>query len=128
VIAPMLTQAEKGRAFRALHEHDGAFIIPNPWDVGTARLLAHLAFDALATTSGRICVFRRATGRPIGRDEIMEHVAVLVSATDLPVSADLENCFGDAPEILAETCAATAKKVAGRGDSLRPAAEHSGMQ
>jgi 2-methylisocitrate lyase-like PEP mutase family enzyme len=99
----MLTQAKKGFAFRALHERDGAFIIPNPWDIGTARLLAHLGFEALATTSAG---YAFSVGQPdatIGRDETMAHVAAIVAATDLPVSADLENGFGDAPESVAET-------------------------
>lgn len=99
----MLTQAEKGRAFRALHERDSAFIIPNPWDVGTARLLAHLGFEALATTSAGYAFSVGQQDSTIGREETMAHVAAIVSATDLPVSADLENGFGDAPEIVAET-------------------------
>lgn len=99
----MLTQTEKGRAFRALHERDGAFIIPNPWDVGTARLLAQLGFEALATTSAGYAFSVGRRDGTIGRDETMPHVAAIVSATDLPVSADLENGFGDAPEIVAET-------------------------
>ena len=98
-----MTQAEKGRAFRALHERDRAFIIPNPWDIGTARLLAHLGFEALATTSAG---FAFSVGQPdntIGREQMMAHVAAIVSATDLPVSADLENGFGDSPDVVAET-------------------------
>jgi 2-methylisocitrate lyase-like PEP mutase family enzyme len=104
----MVTQAEKSEKFRALHERDGAFIIPNPWDVGTARLLAHLGFEALATTSAG---YAFSVGRPdstVGRDETLAHVAAIVSATDLPVSADLENGFGDAPEAAAETIAMAA--------------------
>ena len=99
----MLTRAEKGRAFRALHERGRAFIIPNPWDAGTARLLAQLGFEALATTSAG---YAFSAGRPdntVNREEMMAHVAEIVSATDLPVSADLENGFGDAPEYVAET-------------------------
>ena len=99
----MLTQAEKGKVFRALHEREKAFIIPNPWDIGTARLLAHLGFEALATTSMgyAFSVGRRDHG--ISREETLAHAAAIVSATDLPVSADLENGFGDAPEAAAET-------------------------
>lgn len=99
----MATQAEKGQAFRALHEGKNAFIIPNPWDIGTARLLAHLGFQALATTSAG---FAFSSGRPdfcIGRERMMAHVAQIVSATELPVSADLENGFGDDPDTVAET-------------------------
>jgi 2-methylisocitrate lyase-like PEP mutase family enzyme len=98
-----VTQADKARGFRALHERDRAFVIPNPWDVGSARLLAHLGFEALATTSAgyAFSVGRRDT--TIGRDEMLAHVAAIATATDLPVSADLENGYGDAPEIVAET-------------------------
>jgi 2-methylisocitrate lyase-like PEP mutase family enzyme len=99
----MLTQAEKGRAFRALHERDGAFIIPNPWDVGTARLLAHLGFEALATTSMGYAFSAGQLDNTIERHQMMEHLSALASATDLPVSADLENGFGDDPEIVEET-------------------------
>lgn len=99
----MSTQIEKGLAFRALHERDKAFIIPNPWDVGTARLLAHLGFEALATTSAG---YAFSVGRPdntVDRDEMMAHVSAIAAATDLPVSADLENGYGDAPESVAHT-------------------------
>ncbi|MCP3959183.1 MAG: isocitrate lyase/phosphoenolpyruvate mutase family protein [bacterium] len=99
----MLAEIEKGSAFRALHERDGAFIIPNPWDVGTARLLAGLGFEALATTSAGYAFSVGQRDCMISRDETMTHVAAIVSATDLPVSADLENGFGDDPEIVAET-------------------------
>ena len=99
----MSTQADKGRAFRALHERAEAFIIPNPWDVGTARLLAHLGFDALATTSAGYAFSVGQQDNTIGRDEMMAHVSAIVSATGLPVSADLENGFGDDPDTVAET-------------------------
>jgi 2-methylisocitrate lyase-like PEP mutase family enzyme len=98
-----LTQAEKGRAFRALHERERAFIIPNPWDAGTARLLAHLGFEALATTSAGYAFSVGQRDNTIDRNEMMAHVAAIASATDLPVSADLENGFGDAPESVAQT-------------------------
>jgi 2-methylisocitrate lyase-like PEP mutase family enzyme len=99
----MPAQAEKGLAFRALHSRPGAFVIPNPWDAGTARLLAHLGFEALATTSAG-CAF--ALGRPdntLTREQAMAHASVIASATGLPVSGDLENGFGDDPEYVAET-------------------------
>jgi 2-methylisocitrate lyase-like PEP mutase family enzyme len=99
----MLSIEDKAKAFQALHEREGAFIIPNPWDIGTARLLAHLGFEALATTSAG---YAFSVGRPdnsLGRDAMMEHIVAIVSATDLPVSADLENGFGDDPEDVAET-------------------------
>lgn len=99
----MLTQTEKGLAFRALHERDSAFIIPNPWDAGTARLLAQLGFEALATTSAGYAFSAGQRDNTIERDEMIEHVSVIAAATDLPVSADLENGFGDTPEKVAET-------------------------
>ncbi|HWM93914.1 MAG TPA: isocitrate lyase/phosphoenolpyruvate mutase family protein [Thermoanaerobaculia bacterium] len=97
----MRTQAEKAAAFRALHEREGAFIIPNPWDVGTARILAHLGFEALATTSAGYAFSIGQRDNSVGRDRM--HVRAIVAATDLPVSADLENGFGDPPETVAET-------------------------
>jgi 2-methylisocitrate lyase-like PEP mutase family enzyme len=99
----MRSQAERAAAFRALHDRDGAFIIPNPWDVGTARLLAHLGFEALATTSAGYAFSVGQRDNSVGRDEMMKHVSAIVSATDLPVSADLENGFGDDPGTVAET-------------------------
>ena len=104
----MSTQSEKGRAFRALHERDGAFIIPNPWDIGTARLLAHLGFEALATTSAGYAFSVGQRDNTIRREEMMTHVSEIASATDLPVSADLGNGFGDSPETVAETIALAA--------------------
>jgi 2-methylisocitrate lyase-like PEP mutase family enzyme len=98
-----LTQNEKADRFRALHDGPGAFIIPNPWDVGSARILAGLGFQALATSSAASAA---ALGRKDGgltRDEALAHARLIVDATDLPVSADLEGGFGDAPEIVAET-------------------------
>jgi len=99
----MRSQEQKAETFLALHQRDGAFIIPNPWDVGTARLLAHLGFEALATTSAGYAFSVGRQDNAIGRDETMEHARAIVSATDLPVSADLENAFGDDPETVAET-------------------------
>jgi 2-methylisocitrate lyase-like PEP mutase family enzyme len=99
----MLTQAEKGKVFRALHHRKDAFIIPNPWDRGTARLLARLGFEALATTSAGYAFSVGQRDNTIDRDQMMRHVADIASATDLPVSADLENGFGDSPATVAET-------------------------
>ena len=99
----MVTQMEKAKRFEALHARDGAFVIPNPWDTGSARLLAGLGFEALATTSSG---FANALGRVDGevtREEKIEHCRTLCAATDLPVSADLEKCFADEPEKAAET-------------------------
>ena len=111
----MLTQAEKGRTFRALHARSGAFIIPNPWDAGTARLLAHLGFEALATTSAGYAFSAGQPDNTMDRRQALEHVSMISSATGLPVSADLENGFGDDPETVAETIrlAAAAGAVGG---------------
>jgi 2-methylisocitrate lyase-like PEP mutase family enzyme len=99
----MQPRAAKGTAFRTLHEQAGAFIIPNPWDVGTARLLARLGFQALATTSAGYAFSAGKQDYRVGRDEMIAHVSAIASATELPVSADLENGYGDAPETVAET-------------------------
>jgi 2-methylisocitrate lyase-like PEP mutase family enzyme len=111
----MPTQAEKGRVFGALHARDGAFIIPNPWDAGTARLLAHLGFEALATTSAGCAFSAGLPDNTMDRRQALEHVSMIASATELPVSADLENGFGDDPETVAETIrlAAAAGAVGG---------------
>ena len=98
-----ITQNEKAARFMALHEGPCAFVIPNPWDVGPARILAGLGFEALATSSAAsACALGRKDGE-LTRDEAMAHARVIVDATDLPVSADLEQGFGDAPEVVAET-------------------------
>lgn len=105
----MASQTEKGRGFRALHERDHAFIIPNPWDVGTARLLQSLGFEALATTSAG---FAFSIGKPDGavdRETMLAHAAEIAAATDLPVSADLEHGYGDDPAYVAETVRLAAK-------------------
>jgi len=99
----MPTQSEKAAAFRALHQRDHAFIIPNPYDPGTARLLAYLGFEALATTSAGYAFSLGLRDNTVGRDAMLEHIAAIVAATDLPVNADLENGFGDSPEVVAET-------------------------
>lgn len=99
----MTTQSEKAQRFRALHQGERAFIIPNPWDIGSARLLEQLGFEALATTSAGYAFSRGTLDREVGREAMMAHVAEIVSATDLPVSADLENGYGHSPETVAET-------------------------
>lgn len=99
----MPTQAETAAAFAELHRRDGTFIIPNPWDVGSAVLLAHAGFEALATSSAG---YAFTIGKPDGevdRDQTLAQAAEIVTATGLPVSIDLENGFGDAPEHAAET-------------------------
>ena len=99
----MGTQEERGILFRDLHERGEAFVIPNPWDIGTARLLAHLGFEALATTSAGYAFSIGQRDQTVGRDKMMTHVREIATATDLPVSADLENGFGDDPKTVAET-------------------------
>jgi 2-methylisocitrate lyase-like PEP mutase family enzyme len=99
----MRTQAERASAFRALHERDGAFIIPNPWDIGTARLLARLGFEALATTSAGYAFSMGQQDSTMGRDKLIANAGAIASATDLPVTADLENGFGDDPASVEET-------------------------
>jgi len=98
-------QAEKAEVFRALHKRDSAFLIPNPWDIGTARILEALGYEALATTSAGYAHSRglRDGANAIGRAEMLAHAREIVEASELPVSADLENGFGDAPEDAAET-------------------------
>jgi 2-methylisocitrate lyase-like PEP mutase family enzyme len=97
------TQHDKAARFRTLHEAPGAFVIPNPWDAGSARVLAALGFPALATSSGASAgILGRRDGQ-VRRDEALAHARAVVDATDLPVSADLEKGFGDAPEVAAET-------------------------
>jgi len=98
----------KGSEFRGLHEQEGAFIIPNPWDVGTARILASLGFKALATTSAGMAFSLGVGDGGVAREDVLAHCRALVAATDLPVSADLEKGFGDNPESAAETVRAAA--------------------
>ena len=98
-----LTQLEKAERFRALHQSNSAFVIPNPWDIVSARMLASLGFQALATSSGAmVATLGRRDGK-VTRDEALAHCRVIVAATDLPVAADLEKGFVDAPEHIAET-------------------------
>jgi 2-methylisocitrate lyase-like PEP mutase family enzyme len=99
----MKSQSEKAEAFRALHERERAFIIPNPWDAGTARMLAHLGFEALATTSAGNAFSLGVKDGAVGRERTLANVSAVAAATELPVSGDLENGFGDAPETVAET-------------------------
>lgn len=100
-----MSRTEKYLAFKALHERPGAFVIPNPWDAGSAKILAGLGFEALATTSAG---YGFSIGQPddpdaLSRDGILENAREIVEATALPVAADLQNGFGDAPETAAET-------------------------
>lgn len=98
-----MNQAVKAGRFCALHARSSAFIIPNPWDAGSAKLLAHLGFEALATTSAG---YAFSLGRPdnaVVREVMLKHVAEIATATDLPVSADLEHGYGDTAIVCAET-------------------------
>src|SRR5436853_6895488 len=98
-----VSQADKAKKLRALHEAPGAFVSANPWDAGSARVLAGLGFQALATSSGaKAGVLGRRDGK-VTREESLANARMIVEATDLPVSADLEKCFGDAPAVVAET-------------------------
>lgn len=99
----MHSQFEKAHQFKELHHQEKAFIIPNPWDAGTARLLELLGFSALATTSAGYAFSRGRLDNTIGIDEMMSHLRDIATATNLPVSADLGNGFGDDPETVAET-------------------------
>jgi 2-methylisocitrate lyase-like PEP mutase family enzyme len=119
-------QAEKGQAFRTLHARGQAFIIPNPWDAGTARLLAQLGFEALATTSAGYAFSAGKADNTISREEMMAHVSTIAAATELPVSADLENGFGDDPETVAETIrlAGAAGAVGGSIEDMSRQAGH----
>lgn len=98
-----MTQADRGRAFRALHERDTAFIIPNPWDIGSMHVLAHIGFEALATTSMGYAFSIGKRDTAVGREAMLEHIASIANATALPVNADLENGYGDDPQTVAET-------------------------
>jgi len=139
-----ITQLEKSLKFRALHylpaavgaliapaPNPKAFIIPNPWDAGSARILAGLGFEALATTSAGFAFSLGRCDGMVTRDEVLAHCRVIVEATDLPVAADLENCFGDDPKTVAETIrlAAATGIVGGSvedasGDDSHPIYDH----
>lgn len=109
----MRDQTTRFADFKALHARDGAFVVPNPWDGGSARLLASLGFEALATTSAGYAFSRgkRDSIALLTRDEILANAAEVVAATDLPVSADMQDGFGPAPE----TCAETVRLACGMG-------------
>jgi 2-methylisocitrate lyase-like PEP mutase family enzyme len=122
----MPTIAERRRAFRTLHER-GCFVIPNPWDVGSARYLQHLGFKALASTSAGFAFAQGLPDNRVSRDMVLAHLREIVAATDVPVNADFEGGFADAPDGVAESvtlCVATG--VAGlsiedsTGDKERP--------
>jgi len=106
-----MTREEKYKAFRGLHERPGCFLIPNPWNAGSARILTALGFQALATTSAGYAFNAGLPDSPLEltRDGILENAKSIVDATDLPVSADMQNGFGHAPESCAETIRMAAK-------------------
>jgi 2-methylisocitrate lyase-like PEP mutase family enzyme len=101
----MATRIEKYQLFKALHERPGAFVIPNPWNAGTARMLEAIGYEALATTSAgfAFAIGLQDSAAALTRDRILENAKEIVDATNLPVSADLQNGFGSSPEICAET-------------------------
>jgi 2-methylisocitrate lyase-like PEP mutase family enzyme len=128
------TQIDKAKAFRLLHQGPGAFVIPNPWDAGSARILTALGFKALATTSAGFAfsLGRRDGEGMVTRDEALAHARSIAAVSDLPVSADLENCFGQSPATVAQTIRlAAAAGVVGcsvedaSGDRQRPIYDHS---
>jgi len=108
-----VTREQKYEAFKSLHERAGAFVVPNPWNAGTAKILTALGFEALATTSAgyAFSAGRRDTTAELTRDDILENAKSIVEATHLPVSADLQDGFGPSPE----TCAATIRLASGVG-------------
>jgi 2-methylisocitrate lyase-like PEP mutase family enzyme len=95
--------SDRSARFLALHERDEPLLMPNPWDVGSAMLLASLGFEALATTSSGFAATLGRLDGDVSRDEAIAHSAALATAVDVPVSADLENCFGHTPEEVADT-------------------------
>jgi len=117
-------QTDKGAIFRALHEQGETFIIPNPWDVGTARILASMGFKALATTSAGMAFSMGVVEGVTSREATFEHCRSLVEATDLPVSADLEKGFGDSSEAVAN-CVIGAASLGLAGCSIE---DHTGLK
>lgn len=113
-------QSEKAERFRALHARQGAFVIPNPWDAGTARILASIGFEALTTTSAGLAfsLGRRDGAGLVTRDEALANAKAIVDATDLPVAADLENGYGHTPEAAAETIRLAAEVAGLVGGSI----------
>lgn len=107
----MSTQVERGEAFRTLHQRDGLFVLPNPWDAGSAKMLATLGFEALATTSAGLAfsLGRCDAEGAVTREEALANARAIVEATPLPVAADLENGYGDEPQHCAETIALAAQ-------------------
>ena len=99
----MSEQTERAQRFLSLHRGGSPLLLPNPWDVGSAKLLASLGFEALATTSGGFAATLGRLDGSVSREEALAHAATIVAVTDLPVSADLENGFADSPAGVGET-------------------------
>jgi 2-methylisocitrate lyase-like PEP mutase family enzyme len=118
-----LSQLEKGERFKALHTRAGAFVIPNPWDAGSARILAGLGFEALTTTSAGLSFMlgKRDGEGTVTRDETLANAKLVADAVDLPVAADLENGFGDAPEAAALTIRLAGERAGLVGGSIEDA-------
>jgi 2-methylisocitrate lyase-like PEP mutase family enzyme len=116
-----LTQLQKATAFRALHARAGAFVIPNPWDAGSARILAALEFEALTTTSAGLAFTLGRRDGTCTRAETLSNARAIVDATDLPVAADLENGFGDTPHDAAETIRLAGESAGLVGGSIEDA-------
>lgn len=116
----MSTQQDKGERFARLHAQPGCFVIPNPWDIGSARVLEAMGFEALATTSAGFAFSRGKPDMGVTRDEKMLHLRELCAATRLPVSADLQNGFGHRPEEAAE-CIRLAAQAGAVGGSIEDA-------
>jgi 2-methylisocitrate lyase-like PEP mutase family enzyme len=119
----MPTQAEKAAVFQALHQKPEPFVIANPWDAGTARILTGLGFPALSTTSAGLAftLGRRDGTASVSRDEALANARSIVEATSLPVAADLENGYGDSPEAAAETIRLAAETAGLVGGSIEDA-------
>jgi 2-methylisocitrate lyase-like PEP mutase family enzyme len=118
-----LTQADKGRRFQELHARPGAFVIPNPWDAGTAKILTALGFEALTSTSAGLAfaLGRRDGEGAVSREETLANAKAIADATDLPVAADLENGFGHSPEAAAETIRLAGESAGLVGGSIEDA-------
>src|SRR6266542_73407 len=115
-----VSRMERAERFKALHARPGAFVIPNPWDAGTARILTKLGFEALTTTSAGLAftLGKRDGDGTVTRDETFANAKMVVDATDLPVAADLENGFGAAPEVVAETIRLAGEQLGRVGGSI----------
>ena len=116
-----LTQLQKAEKFRELHKRAGAFVIPNPWDAGSARILASLGFEALTTTSAGLAFTLGRRDGAATRAETLANARAIVDATDLPVAADLENGFGDSPRDAAETIRLAGENAGLVGGSIEDA-------